>query len=46
MGKLQQKFALEDFSEALESEVKDFGIHVTMIEPNGYLCILGDLNKY
>lgn len=30
------KFAVEGFSEALAAEVKDFGIHVTMVEPNGY----------
>lgn len=35
------KFAVEGFSEALASEVKDFGIHVTMIEPNGYTTDFG-----
>jgi short-subunit dehydrogenase len=30
------KFAVEGFTEALASEVKDFGIHVTLVEPNGY----------
>ncbi|WP_104383259.1 SDR family NAD(P)-dependent oxidoreductase [Sphingobacterium sp. HMA12] len=30
------KFALEGLSETLASEVKEFGIHVTLIEPNGY----------
>lgn len=30
------KFAVEGFSEALASEIKDFGIHVTLVEPNGY----------
>lgn len=30
------KFAVEGFSEALAGEVRDLGIHVTMIEPNGY----------
>ena len=30
------KFAVEGFSEALASEVEEFGIKVTMIEPNGY----------
>lgn len=35
------KFAVEGFSEALESEVKDFGIHVTLIEPNGYTTDFG-----
>jgi len=30
------KFAVEGFSEALHAEVKDFGIHVTLIEPNGF----------
>ncbi|MEO5910711.1 MAG: SDR family NAD(P)-dependent oxidoreductase [Pelobium sp.] len=30
------KFAVEGLSEALQAEVKDFGIHVTMIEPNSF----------
>ena len=30
------KFAVEGLSETLASEVKDFGINVTLIEPNGY----------
>ncbi|MFC4212468.1 SDR family NAD(P)-dependent oxidoreductase [Pedobacter lithocola] len=30
------KFAVEGLSETLASEVKDFGINVTMIEPNGF----------
>jgi short-subunit dehydrogenase len=30
------KFAVEGFSEALQAEVKDFGIDVTMIEPNSF----------
>lgn len=30
------KFAVEGFSEALQAEVKDFGIHVTLIEPNSF----------
>ena len=30
------KFALEGLSESLASEVKDFGIHVSLVEPNGY----------
>lgn len=30
------KFAVEGLSETLATEVKDFGIHVTMIEPNGF----------
>lgn len=30
------KFAVEGLSETLAAEVKDFGIHVTLIEPNGY----------
>jgi len=30
------KWALEGFSQALAAEVKDFGIHVTLIEPGGF----------
>lgn len=30
------KFAVEGFSEALAGEVRDLGIHITMVEPNGY----------
>lgn len=30
------KFALEGFSDALSQEVRDFGIKVTLIEPQGY----------
>lgn len=30
------KFAVEGFSETLASEVKDFGIHISLVEPNGY----------
>lgn len=30
------KFAVEGLSEALAQEVKGFGIHVTVLEPNGY----------
>lgn len=30
------KFAIEGFSETLASEVKDFGINITLVEPNGY----------
>ena len=35
------KFAVEGLSEALASEVKDFGIHVTLVEPNGYTTDFG-----
>jgi NAD(P)-dependent dehydrogenase (short-subunit alcohol dehydrogenase family) len=30
------KWALEGISQALAAEVKDFGIHVTLIEPGGF----------
>ncbi|MBS7254144.1 SDR family NAD(P)-dependent oxidoreductase [Flavobacterium branchiicola] len=30
------KFALEGLSETLATEVKQFGIHVTLLEPNGF----------
>lgn len=30
------KFAVEGLTETLASEVKEFGIHVSLIEPNGY----------
>lgn len=30
------KFAIEGLSETLAAEVKGFGIHVTLVEPNGY----------
>lgn len=30
------KFAVEGLSETLAQEVKPFGIHVTLVEPNGY----------
>lgn len=30
------KFAIEGFSETLAAEVKDFGIHISLVEPNGY----------
>lgn len=30
------KFAVEGLSETLATEVKGFGIHVTLVEPNGY----------
>lgn len=31
------KFAVEGFSESLQAEVKDFGINVTLIEPNSFM---------
>ena len=30
------KFAVEGLSETLSTEVKDFGIHITLVEPNGF----------
>src|SRR3954449_6642145 len=30
------KWALEGFSQSLAQEVKDFGIHVTLVEPGGF----------
>jgi len=35
------KFAVEGLSDALAQEVKAFGIHVTLIEPNGYATDFG-----
>lgn len=35
------KFAVEGLSEALASEVNGFGIHVTLVEPNGYTTEFG-----
>ncbi|MBN7811849.1 SDR family NAD(P)-dependent oxidoreductase [Algoriphagus sp. H41] len=35
------KFAVEGFSEALADEVRDFGVKVTMVEPNGYTTDFG-----
>ncbi|BAV08337.1 NADP-dependent 3-hydroxy acid dehydrogenase YdfG [Filimonas lacunae] len=35
------KFAVEGLSEALAHEVKGFGIHVTLVEPNGYKTEFG-----
>ncbi|MCF2443945.1 SDR family NAD(P)-dependent oxidoreductase [Dyadobacter sp. CY345] len=35
------KFAVEGLSEALASEVNAFGIHVTLVEPNGYTTDFG-----
>lgn len=35
------KFAVEGMSEALAAEVKEFGIHVTLVEPNGYATDFG-----
>lgn len=30
------KFAVEGFSETLAAEVQEFGIHISLIEPNGF----------
>ncbi|PWV51682.1 SDR family NAD(P)-dependent oxidoreductase [Chitinophaga sp. S165] len=35
------KYAVEGFSDALAEEVRDLGIHVTMVEPNGYTTEFG-----
>ena len=35
------KFAVEAFSEALQAEVKEFGINVTLLEPNGFATDFG-----
>ena len=35
------KFAVEGLSEALSQEVKSLGIHVTLLEPNGYATEFG-----
>ncbi|MCF6404095.1 SDR family NAD(P)-dependent oxidoreductase [Chitinophaga filiformis] len=35
------KFAVEGLSEALASEVSSLGIHVTLVEPNGYMTEFG-----
>ena len=35
------KFAVEGLSEALASEVAEFGINVTLVEPNGYATDFG-----
>lgn len=35
------KFAVEGLSEALALEVKDLGIHVTIVEPNGFATDFG-----
>lgn len=35
------KWAVEGLSETLASEVKDFGIHVTIVEPNGFSTDFG-----
>lgn len=35
------KWAVEGLSESLASEVKGFGIHVTIVEPNGYSTDFG-----
>ena len=38
------KWALEAFSQSLATEVKDFGIHVTLVEPTGYSTDLGGVS--
>jgi NAD(P)-dependent dehydrogenase (short-subunit alcohol dehydrogenase family) len=35
------KYAIEGLSEALAQEVKEFGIHVTLVEPNGFSTEFG-----
>jgi len=35
------KFAVEGLSEALAQEVRNFGIHITLVEPNGYATDFG-----
>jgi short-subunit dehydrogenase len=40
------KFAVEGFSETLASEIKDFGIHVTLLEPNGYATDWSGASSY
>jgi NAD(P)-dependent dehydrogenase (short-subunit alcohol dehydrogenase family) len=38
------KYAVEGISETLATEVKQFGIHVTLIEPNGYATDWGGIS--
>lgn len=38
------KFAVEGFSESLQAEVKEFGINVTLVEPNGYKTEFGGIS--
>lgn len=40
------KYAVEGLSEALQQEVKDFGIHVTLIEPTTYSTEFGSSAQY
>ena len=40
------KFAVEGLSETLASEVKDFGINITLIEPNGFTTDWGGASAF
>jgi NAD(P)-dependent dehydrogenase (short-subunit alcohol dehydrogenase family) len=38
------KFAVEGLSETLASEVKEFGINITLVEPNGFATEWGSVS--
>jgi len=40
------KFAVEGLGETLAEEVKDFGIHVTLVEPNGFTTDWGGASAF